>query len=313
MRLLFCIIFFPFLTQSFAITKPCGTVSKIDVWPNAKKISKNSIIYIELWGEYRRLLNELTINKAFSLASNLDTVRIFTITIDTASVYKYCLFFKPEKSLKVGSTYKLVVSGMKDLLALPNNHLSPSNEKFGVDTGANWTVVNMNDVKVPIWNNQPAYLSFKDYPIDYWCNYTIACFHRFDYIDESDVIVKSVFTKKNGQSLITYNILMGDRIKIDGDFLKTDFFTPDEITVDFFFLDASGNSSKKSEQTLTFLGNQYQIERKNYLNHEKNKNYELIPLLKQEMMQKIEEAKGDKEKITIIKATYEDKIKSLME
>ena len=180
--------------QVVNLTGLCSTISKIDVWPNTKEISKNPIIYIELWGEYRRLLNELSINNSFSLVSNVDTVRIFTFEFDSASAYKYCLFFKPEKTLKVGSSYKLIVSGMKDLLALENNHQSPSNEKCCVDSSAKWTVVNSNDLTAPIWKDQPSYLSYKDYPKDYWCNYTIAYFHRFEHFDESDVLVSAKYS-----------------------------------------------------------------------------------------------------------------------
>jgi|GEM_PF-290416 len=233
------LLFFASLLLSHAALAEC-TASGITVWPLKKTIARNPVFIVEGFANSQAVIEQLGKEKKVYLKSGDAVVQLKVVRVLKGGFYLTQAVLKPVSELVPGLAYELHIDG-----EVLYGRVFPD--------GFKWTVSDLEDREVPEWQKPPVYVSKS--MTRYGCGPGKKVNFCFCSADPSPVVVLTKLKElKTGEVTEYYLTPEVQSLSIGHGMCSGafEFLDGEQYEVQFSLMDASGNSSKKPTDAVTF-------------------------------------------------------------
>jgi hypothetical protein len=217
-------------------------------FPKGNTIKANSMIVIEGYGGSQKIIEELNDKNPVYLVNGNEKIslKIKETCVGQFHLTQAILF--PEKSLKVGVKYTLVIENLEK-----ESGLTRWNSEKKKHESIVYTVEEGVDTEKPVFNSLPKEIDKS--MIYYGCGPAVYVNFKCDVKESSEYLVKTTVKSLTSGSITTYYVEPGkDKISIghgmcSGEF---NFIDGEEYEIEFTLVDASGNETPWTGDRIKF-------------------------------------------------------------
>lgn len=239
-----------FLAFGFSLkTLADCTGSGLYFWPSNGQLLENPMLMIEGYANSQEIIHQLNQDHRIYLRSDQESVSLTVQEICVGQFYLTQALLVPERSLKPGSTYQLVIENTPDDL----NPLRTWNSSTASYEPVQWTVIAGTDTIAPTWTQKPD--ESKKTLVRYGCGPSMHVHFNFAIYDESPLLIKATVIATKSKKSTSYYLDATDLTSVAiGHGMCSGAFTFDETdyTVSFDLLDGSGNQSTWEYEPVKF-------------------------------------------------------------
>lgn len=236
------------LTFSISYVKADCAWSGLNVFPKGNKIKAKSMIVIEGYGGSQKIIEKLNDKYPVFLVNGNEKIslKIKETCVGQFHLTQAILF--PEKSLKVGVKYTLVIENIEN-----GETLDRWNEDKKKSEPIEFTVETGEDTEKPIFNSIPKEIDKS--MVYYGCGPAVYVDFTCDVKESSEYLVKTTVKSLTSGIITTYYVKPGkDKISIghgmcSGEF---NFIDEEEYEIEFTLVDASGNETPWTGDRIKF-------------------------------------------------------------
>lgn len=236
------------LTFSISYVKASCAWSGLYAFPKGTSIKTNSMIVIEGYGDSQKIIEQLNDKFPVYLVNGNEKIslKIKETCVGQFHLTQAILF--PEKSLKVGVKYTLVIEKLEN-----KNEFTRWNSELKKREPIVYTVEDGVDTEKPIFNSLPKEISKS---LEYLgCGPAIYVDFTCDVKESSEYLVKTTVKSLTSGIITTYYVEPGkNKISIGHGMCSGEFnFTDgEEYEIEFTLVDASGNETPWTGDRIKF-------------------------------------------------------------
>jgi hypothetical protein len=231
-----------FLSTVNAYSK-CAS-SGLIFWPIEQTISQNSIFVIDGYATSQKIITDL--GKTYKVFLKSEKHKIL-LNVQEILVGQYNLtqaILKPEKTLKAGQEYELVIENLEKEVYKYN---STTKEKEKIK----WKVNKSIDTAPPIWIEKPKFENSSYQMVG--CGPIAFANFTYSATDDYEYLIKTTLKNKSTVIETTYYLKTADQLIAVGHGMcsgEFNFYNGDMFEIEFSLIDASGTTQSGKAKEL---------------------------------------------------------------